>query len=170
MNLNIRVWLRNHSQKVLAIKDTPQAIAGGVAIGMFFGFTPLFGIKTLSAIFVAWLTGSNILAAVLGGTLHDLLLPFMPAIYYWEYALGHYVLSHPHRWPRAFHRHGNNFPAHAWRNWTTFVTVGRPMLVGSVICAAPVAAASFYVTKALIFAHLRRKAHETPPPEPPDSP
>ena len=64
--MNPRRWFRKHSLKLLAIRDTPQAIAGGVAIGMFFGFTPLFGLKTILAIFCAWLTGSNILAAVFG--------------------------------------------------------------------------------------------------------
>jgi len=51
MNLNLRRWLHEHSLKLLAIRDTPEAIAGGVAIGIFFGFTPLFGLKTLLAIF-----------------------------------------------------------------------------------------------------------------------
>src|SRR5437899_7940717 len=98
--MNPRRWLHEHSLKLLAIRDTPEAIAGGVAIGIFFGFTPLFGLKTLSAIFVAWITRSNILAAVLAASLHDVILPFMPAVYWWEYALGHWILSQPHEWPR----------------------------------------------------------------------
>ena len=76
--MNLRRWLHEHSLKLLAIRDTPQAIAGGVAIGIFFGFMPLFGLKTLSAILFAWLTGSNILAAVLAVTAHDVVFPFMP--------------------------------------------------------------------------------------------
>jgi uncharacterized protein (DUF2062 family) len=42
MNLNVGRWWREHSLKLLAIRDTPKAIAGGVGIGVFFGFTPLF--------------------------------------------------------------------------------------------------------------------------------
>ena len=38
--MNPRRWLHNHSLKLLAIRDTPEAIAGGVAIGIFFGFFP----------------------------------------------------------------------------------------------------------------------------------
>ena len=97
--MNPRRWLHEHSLKLLAIRDTPEAIAGGVAIGIFFGFTPLFGLKTLSAIFFAWLTRSNILAAVLAATLHDIILPFMPMIYRWEYDVGFWLLSHPHHLP-----------------------------------------------------------------------
>src|SRR5258708_16510194 len=97
--VNPRRWLREHWLKLLAIRDTPEAIAGGVAIGIFFGFTPLFGLKTLSAMFFAWLTRSNIIAAMVAGALHDVILPFMPVIYRWEYDLGGVLLSHPHQWP-----------------------------------------------------------------------
>src|ERR1041385_2007508 len=99
--MNLKRWFKEHSLKLLAIRDTPEAIAGGVAIGIFFGFTPLFGLKTLSAIFFAWLTRSNILAAVIAGTLHDLVLPFMPVIYRFEYQVGFWLLSQPHQWPPA---------------------------------------------------------------------
>ena len=30
--MNVKRWLREHSLKLLAIRDTPEAIAGGVAI------------------------------------------------------------------------------------------------------------------------------------------
>jgi uncharacterized protein (DUF2062 family) len=106
----------------LGHRDTPEAIAGGVAIGIFFGFTPLFGLKTLSAIFFAWLTGSNILAAVISGALHDVILPFMPIIYRWE--LGYWLLGHPHRWPPSLGR--MHWEGAAWRDWTTFFTVRKP--------------------------------------------
>src|SRR5206468_1791236 len=64
-SMKLRPWLREHSLKLLAIRDTPNAIAGGVAIGIFFGFTPLVGLKTLLSIFFAWLTRCNIVAAAL---------------------------------------------------------------------------------------------------------
>src|SRR6266403_1747139 len=100
--MNVRRWLHEHSLKLLAIRDTPEAIAGGVAIGIFFGFTPLFGLKTILAILFAWLTRSNIIAAVLAGTLHDIILPLMPLIYRWEYQIGFWLLSHPHHWPASW--------------------------------------------------------------------
>ena len=89
--MNPRRWFRKHSLRLLAIRDTPEAIAGGVALGLFFGFSPLFGFKTLLAILFAWLTGSNILAAVIAVTMHDILLPFMPVIYRWEYDMGYWL-------------------------------------------------------------------------------
>jgi uncharacterized protein len=156
--MNLRRWLHEHSLKLLAIRDTPEAIAGGIAIGIFFGFTPLFGLKTLSAIFFAWLTGSNILAAVIAGTLHDVILPFMPMIYRWEYSIGYWLLSHPHHWPPSLAR--MRWEGAAWRHWTTFFSVGKPLLVGGCICAAPVSAISFFVARGIVDRHQRKKARE----------
>src|SRR5439155_12781376 len=101
--MNVKRWLHEHSLKLLALRDTPEAIAGGVAIGIFFGFIPLLGLKNLLAIFFAWLTRSNIIAAILAGALHDVIIPLMPAIYLWEYDVGYWVISHPHHWPTLRH-------------------------------------------------------------------
>ena len=147
-------WLHEHSLKLLAIRDTPEAIAGGIAIGIFFGFTPLFGLKTLSAIFFAWLSRSNIIAAVIAASLHDVLLPFMPFIYRFEYDLGYVLLYH--EWPQRLIR--ATWRPHGWRNWTTFLSVGKPWLLGSVVCGAPVALISFFVSRAIVSRH-QRKTH-----------
>jgi uncharacterized protein (DUF2062 family) len=163
--MNLRAWFHKHSLKLLAIRDTPEAIAGGVAIGVFFGFTPLFGLKTISAIFFAWLTGSNILAAVISGALHDVILPFMPIIYRWEYDLGYWLLSHPHQWPTPLiHvRLGGG----AWHNWTRLFSVGKPLVLGGCIFAAPIAAISFFITREIVARHQRKKLAHGPSPPPP---
>ncbi len=153
--MNPRRWLHEHSLKLLAIRDTPEAIAGGVAIGIFFGFTPLIGLKTLSAIFFAWLTRSNIIAAVVAGALHDVILPFMPVIYRWEYDVGYWLLSQPHQWPPSLRR--MNWATHSWPNWSRLLTFGRPLLLGSTVCAAPVAVLSFFLTQAIVARHQRKK-------------
>ena len=164
--MNIQGWLHRHSLKLLAIRDTPEAIAGGVAIGIFFGFTPLFGLKTLCAIFFAWLTRSNILAAVISGALHDVILPFMPVVYRWEYNIGYWLLSQPHHWPQRLSR--IHWEGAAWRHWTIFISVGEPLLVGGCICAAPISLASFFITRAIMVRHQRKKlaqAHVRDPEE-----
>src|SRR5438132_13046274 len=86
--MNPRRWLHEHSLKLLAIRDTPEAIAGGVAIGLFFGFSPLFGLRFLAPMFFAWLPRSNILAAGLATTLHDVVLPLIPVTYPWQSDVG----------------------------------------------------------------------------------
>ena len=102
--MNPHRWLHEHSLKLLAIRDTPEAIAGGVAIGIFFGFTPLFGLKTVLSILFAWLTRSNIIAAVIASAAHDVLLPLMPVVFRWEYDVGFWLLSQPHQWPQPLTR------------------------------------------------------------------
>src|ERR1043166_1508301 len=114
--MNPRRWLHEHSLKLLAIRDTPEAIAGGVAIGLFFGFTPLFGLRFLASMFFAWLTRSNILAAVLATTLHDVILPLMPVIYRWQYDVGFWLLRQPHHWPPPLHK--TPWEQHYWWGWS----------------------------------------------------
>ncbi|HKI68109.1 MAG TPA: DUF2062 domain-containing protein, partial [Verrucomicrobiae bacterium] len=146
--MNLRKWFEAHSLKLLAIRDTPEAIASGVAIGIFFGFTPLFGLKTLLSLFLAWLTRSNLIAAVIAVTLHDLLFPFMPFIYRMEYDVGYWLLSNPHHLPVKL-RH-MNWADFQWRSWTTFLTVGKPWLLGSVVCALPAAALAYVMSKKIV--------------------
>ena len=156
--MNVKRWLHEHSLKLLAIRDTPEAIAGGVAIGFFFGFTPLFGLKTVCAIFFAWLTRSNIIAAVLAGTLHDLALPLMPVIWRLEYRVGYWFMHH--EWPDHLTR--GMFRGHAARNWTTFLTVGMPWLLGSAVLGAPVAMLSYFITRPIVARHHRKHPHPKP--------
>src|SRR5262249_28311860 len=131
--MNLRRWFQEHSLRLLAIRDSPEAIAGGVAIGIFFGFTPLVGLKTLSAICLAWLTRSNVLSAVIAGTLHDLIWPFMPFIFVWEYKIGYWLLND--EWPRHMSRFHLKWSE--WFKWTTFLTVGKPLLLGSLVFGTP---------------------------------
>lgn len=135
-----------HRSTLLAIDDTPHSIALGLAIGIFFGFVPLFGMKTLLSIGVAWLCKSNKIAAAISVTLHDLLLPFMPAIYFWEYRAGMWALSRPRHSSMSFH----HLPVRELMNWTTFLTVGQPLLVGSVLLALPAAFVFYFFAKGLI--------------------
>jgi hypothetical protein len=164
--MNVRRWLQEHSLRLLAIRDTPEAIASGVAIGIFFWFPPLFGLKTVGAIFFAWLTRSNIIAAVIAVTLHDVLLPLMFVVYRWEYCLGYWLLNVPHRWPQRLSR--ADWLLHRrwadWRIfWRTFSTIGKPLMIGSVICGIPAALVSYVVTKIIVTRHQRKKQSQAPP-------
>src|SRR3954471_23766770 len=76
-------WMRTHHMTLMTLPDTPHAIALGAAIGMFFGFSPLFGLKTILAFLITWAFRANKTAAVITVQLHDLLLPFVPAMFFW---------------------------------------------------------------------------------------
>lgn len=152
--MNVKLWLKNHSLRLLAIRDTPNAIAGGIAIGFFFGFTPLFGLKTLLALAVAWFFRANIVATLIAVTLHDVMLPLMPLLLRMEYQIGYWLLSHPHELPPGLKT--ANLRPHEWLNWTTFLTVGKPMLLGSVIISSPVASLAFIFSKEIIIRYRKR--------------
>ena len=72
--------LASHWRNLKGIQDSPHAVVLGVATRIFFGFTPLLGLKTLLAVGVTRLLRGNLLAAVIAVTLHDVLLPIAPLI------------------------------------------------------------------------------------------
>lgn len=151
------LWRRllKHGQalvgKLVSLKDRPHAIAGGVAIGMLIGFTPLFGLKTLLCIGLAFLLRCNPIAAVIAVSLHDVVTPFWPFLLVLEYRLGAWVLGAPHLTP------GHHFRMQDVMKWTTFLDVGFPMLVGSLFLAIPAAIIAYFLT----IGFLKRRAQKT---------
>lgn len=146
-------WLGAIHLRLMTIEDTPHSIAMGLAIGVFFGFTPLLSLKTLLSIGVAWLLGSNKVAAAVSVQLHDLLLPFMPAIYLWEYKLGYWSMHG--QLPRRvdFHR----LAVLDYVHWKTLLLVG-PTFVGSLIVGIPSAMVVYFISRTLVTRHRAKRA------------
>lgn len=140
-------------RKLLALRDTPHAIAGGVAIGMFIGFTPLFGIKTLLCLALAYLLRCSKIAAVIAVSLHDIVAPVWLILPTVEYDIGRFLLAGFHQTPSLLHLKHFHFEE-LWK-WASFRTIGFPMLVGSVVVAAPIAAVSYVAM--LSFLQYREK-------------
>ena len=141
-------------EKLLKLNETSHSIALGSAIGFALGFTPLMGLKTLLSITAAWLTKGSKSAAVIAVTLHDLLLPFMPAIYLYEYKIGCFVL-----YGTVKHKAGFHFFPLKMLQWTTFLTIGKPILIGSIVIALPSSLLVYYIVKNII-AKAREKARK----------
>jgi uncharacterized protein (DUF2062 family) len=147
----LKRWLVCHHMTLMAINDTPHSIALGSAIGIFFGFTPLWSLKTLLSIAVAWVARSNKVAAAIAVTLHDVILPLMPAIFWWEYKFGFRIING--RWParvRIGHLRPWNY-LHA----DVFMRVVWPTLLGSLFIAVPSALIAYLIMRLLI---SRRRA------------
>ncbi|HEX8280796.1 MAG TPA: DUF2062 domain-containing protein [Chthoniobacterales bacterium] len=144
-------FLRMQWRKVLATGGTREAVARGVALGVGLGFTPLFGLKTLLALLLAPAVRGNRTAALVGTTLHDVLLPLAPALLRLEYDLGYWLLHRPHRWPAAIELH--HVRPHDWLSWTTFLGLASPLLVGSLLVAAPISLVSYFVVRRVWPAH-----------------
>lgn len=142
-------WIKSHWTKIISLDDTPHALSLGLAIGIFFGFTPLFGLKTLLAIGLAWALRGNRLAAAIMVTLHDVFLPVMPVILRWEYDLGYWLLSHPHAWPPTLHLAENLHPS-TWMKWSSFFTIGYPLLLGSLIVSLPLSIGFYFFIRSIL--------------------
>jgi uncharacterized protein (DUF2062 family) len=149
-------WIRGKGKQLFHIKDTPHALAVGVAVGIFFGFTPLWGMKTLLALGITWLLRGNLVAAAIAVTLHDVLLPIAPLLLRWEYQIGYWILSHPHALPPHL-RLGQHRPTDLM-HWATFLSVGRPLLVGSLVIAIPFGVMAYYLTLISVQRFHRKRA------------
>jgi uncharacterized protein (DUF2062 family) len=156
---HLKQWLAAHHMTLMAINDSPHSIALGSAIGIFFGFTPLWSMKTLLSIAIAWVCRSNKVAAAIAVTLHDVILPLMPAIFWWEYKVGYGFLHgglHPRRIRLAHvsvweYLHPDVFLRYIW-----------PTLVGSLFLAIPCALATYIVMRLLL---TRARRPDTDPAE-----
>ena len=137
-------WLAQHHMTLMTIADTPHSIAFGSAIGIFFGFTPLYPLKTLLSIVVAWVCRCNKVAAAIAVTLHDVLIFAMPAIYFAEYKLGCRVLNRP--LPVRMHMFG----FHDFVSWRLFTHWVWPTVIGSLFFAIPSAVIVYFVARMLV--------------------
>ncbi|MDD5199171.1 MAG: DUF2062 domain-containing protein [Terrimicrobiaceae bacterium] len=150
--------IRNLFRRLLELRDTPHAIAGGVAIGVFYGFTPLFGVKTLLSLVTAWLARCSKIAAVISVSLHDVVTPLWPFLLRIEYDIGFWILSNPHRLPPKIVLHHTKLAE--MLQWTTFLKVGLPLLIGSIVISVPAA----ILTYTVVFHLLRRRELRRLPP------
>jgi uncharacterized protein (DUF2062 family) len=148
--VRLKRWLIAHHMTLMAIADTPHSIALGSAIGIFFGFTPLYPLKTLLSIAVAWVCRCNKIAAAIAVTLHDVMIWAMPALYVAEYQFGCWILNRP----AAQRVHLRQFRLHDYVHWHVFSRVVWPTFwpafVGSLFVAIPSAIVIYCVMRLVI--------------------
>ena len=137
-------YVRTLCRRLLELRDTPHAIAGSVAIGVFYGFTPLFGVKTLLSLVTAWLARCSKIAAVISVSLHDVVTPLWPFLLRLEYEIGFWILSHPHQLPPKLALH--HVKLFELLKWSTFPKLGLPTLLGSVVIAVPSAVIAYTIS------------------------
>ena len=146
----LKRWLTSHHMTLMAIADTPHSIALGSAIGIFFGFTPLYPLKTLLSIGVAWICRCNKVAAAIAVTLHDVVIWAMPAIYVAEYQFGSWILNRPVGQRVHFRQFGlrDYMHLHVFSRvvWPTF----WPAFIGSLFVAIPSAIFVYFLMRLLI--------------------
>ena len=77
------------SLSIRRIKGTPQALSLGLATGIAISFTPFIGLHALLAIFISWVIGGSMAAALIG-TLFGNPWTF-PLIWYFTFEIGQFI-------------------------------------------------------------------------------
>jgi uncharacterized protein (DUF2062 family) len=161
-------WIKKKFTTVMELQDDKRSIACGVAIGFFWGFTPLLGLKTAFAFLTAWVTRTNKIAAVVAVSLHDILLPFYPLYLAMSYHLWMALMrtDHPLKFKRLIRiimSPTNELPddwwtsGHAlhyiretvesyWSNLYHNLHNFLPLLLGSILLAIPLSIGSYFLT------------------------
>ncbi|MCF7728767.1 MAG: DUF2062 domain-containing protein [Chthoniobacterales bacterium] len=145
-------------ERFIKAHDCPHAMAGGMAIGVFFGFIPVFGFKTLLALGTSLVTRCNLIAAVVGVTLHDIFCWSWPFLYRLEFQIGHWILSNPHQFAPKLLR--TDFKLSEILQWENFITILYPWLLGSIIIAIPATIIAYIITLIFMCHRERKKAFQ----------
>ncbi|MFD0892482.1 DUF2062 domain-containing protein [Luteolibacter ambystomatis] len=140
-------WLHEKWTHLFLLKDRPHAIALGVGLGMFWGFTPFLFFKTLLAMGTSRLFRGNVVAAAIAVQLHDVTIPISPWLLLWEYRVGYWLLHAPHEFPPGHPKVSELL------RWSTIFTVGKPLVLGSLLLAVPIGVISY----GLMLRYLERR-------------
>jgi len=144
MFATLKQRIRDVWNKLAHIRATPRQIAGGFALGVFVSFLPIFPLRTLSALALAWLLRQNVVAAFIGKSTSWLYFPLVPFLWTAEYRLG--ILINPVEKPLAYDRAHLGEVFHM--GWDVFAATS----IGGVLIGAPIALLSY-----IIVWHLARK-------------
>ncbi|MFV0336786.1 MAG: DUF2062 domain-containing protein [Chthoniobacterales bacterium] len=136
-------YFRDLFQRLLNEEGSPHSLAGGVAIGTFFGLVPTYGLKSIFTIGAAFIGRVNAVTAFVTVCLFDLLLPLLPFLIRLQYQAGYWLLSSPHRLPPELHM-GSFAPSEILK-WRTIFDLGPPLLVGSILLSLPLSILAYFI-------------------------
>ncbi len=134
---------------LVMLNSSPERIAFGVAVGVFIGVTPLYGMHTLLALFAAMLIPRTNKIAILAGT-NITIAPLAPFVSWAGYTLGCFILRNP------------QYPPLNWEmikalrvDSVTFLYY--PLFLGSLALGLVLAVIFFFIVLFFIRAVRRRK-------------
>jgi uncharacterized protein (TIGR03546 family) len=135
--------LKQRMKAILALDSHPGNIAGGFAVGVFIGITPLFGIHTTLAIAAALIFRLNKLTTITGSWMNTPLtvLPILMA----SYRLGEFLLGQK---PQAV-----SFKTLDWHHLKEYATA---LFIGSSIIGLALAVIAYFLCYWLVV-RFRRK-------------
>lgn len=140
-------WLKLHYYKVVRIDDPPDRIARGVAIGVFMGIFPTFGLGIIVAIIFAYILKANRASAVLGSFIMN---PFtIPIFWTLSSAVGAVIFWEDRELVMA------SIKNHQFLNGIGWAYV--VFLVGNIIVSSTSAALAYFITRKWVIKHREKK-------------
>ncbi len=161
----VRKWL----ESLLHIHDSPRRTAAAYAVGVFWGFSPFYGIHTLLGLLCAFLFNLNRVAVIAGVYTN---LPWFVAPYYTLATIGGAAVLGVHLPPGFAHQLGALFGLSVFGHefWSRLGVLMRPLLwpltLGSLMGAAALSALAYRISLPFIVAgrtHLHLKHRQDPP-------
>ncbi len=120
--------------RLARLRSEPDAIGRGMALGLFVGLTPTFGVQMLLALLFAFLLRQNKIAAVIGVWITNPVTA--PFIYGLEYQVGRLFLGLSYHPVQLSHE----------LSWSMGMQIGGPLLLGSLILGVPIALIGYALT------------------------
>jgi uncharacterized protein len=151
-----RSWSRSSRYVVYRLRrlsDTPHAVALGFAAGVFSALTPFIGTHLVFAMFLAWILGGSVVAAVLGTFFGNPLT--YPFIWYATYEVGSFMLGGKTQ-DHEIDLSGGIFQSSLDQLWPIL----KPMTLGSLPLGLALAALSYVLVKPMVEAYKNRRRRE----------
>jgi uncharacterized protein (DUF2062 family) len=140
-------WYR----RFIKLQASPHAIAGGMALGLFIGMSPFFGLHVITAVALAALFKWSKITALIGVQITNALTA--PVIYPVNYWIGSKLAGSSGRalWPADF---SFGEITDLLRQSTHIIT---DLMIGGVVLGLPLAIGGYAVTLRLVIAYRRRR-------------
>ncbi len=140
--------LRLLSLRLLRLRGQPEEVAGGMAVGVFIGFTPTVPLHTVLAVGIALLLRKSKLAAALGCWIAN---PFvLPFIYVLDYRLGQVILGVERPFVDFSGLSGSYLLDLGWE-------IAFPLLTGGMVLGLLSIPPSYFLTKRFVILYRERK-------------
>jgi uncharacterized protein (DUF2062 family) len=146
--------LRERATHVLHLDEEPSRLAAGMAVGVFIGLTPFYGLHTLLALVAAYVLRLNKAATITGAWLN---LPwFAPFVYAFCFRLGEAVLTGD--WSSFSLASIQGFASYLRASpretagtlyqmvWDMLFVASKPLFVGTIIMGLVLAVAAYFIT------------------------
>ncbi len=148
--MNPKRFFKYFYLKFLRLKGDPQSLAGGIAIGVFLGITPIMPFQTILVVLATVVTRTSTIAAILSSFLVANPLTYVPQ-YYFSTMIGNALTPYDLTWSRIKEAMDlmSQDPGF-YKSLMILVELGYEsvivIVVGGMVLAIPFTIASYYVS------------------------